>query len=741
MNSNPRQSAAVAAPTSSTPQIWRCAVPSPLRQLLDYLPAPGAPGKPGCRVRVPLGRRTVVGIIVEITGESALPAQQLRPAEALLDTEPLLSVALLQLLRWVSDYYIHPPGEVLPLGLSPRERRGEPSAPVGVPGLQLTLHGKGLPQGALSRAPQQAKLLAALQQGPASLSQLSELGISQAVIRQLLQKSLAARCDIAPARRWSARQPLAANSEQQAAIDAIALSFGRFACHLLQGITGSGKTEVYLRLCAETIASGHQALVLLPEIALTPQMLERFRERFAAPVVELHSNLGDSVRDRNWACARDGHAAVVIGTRSAVFTPLQNVGLIIVDEEHESSFTQQDGLRYSARDVAIKRGQINDCPVVLGSATPSLETLANVYRQRFQRHQLTARAGVAQLPGRKIIDIRGLALDAGLSTPLIEAMTTTLEAGEQVLLFLNRRGFAPALTCHDCGWVGECRHCDARMTIHRQPPRLQCHHCGAEQFIPATCPDCASRRLLAAGVGTEQTEIALGRHFTQVPIHRVDSDTVRTRSAMSALREALAPGNPALLVGTQMLAKGHDFPHVTLVGVVDADALLFSPDFRGEERLLQLLVQVAGRAGRGERPGQVLIQTRHPEHPLMQGMLTHSYEQQANLLLRDREQRRLPPYGALALLRADSPTRQTGMDFLDEVARQAKQRDLGCSVVGPLGTPMARRAGMHRTQLVIHGGERRIVGAAVRQLAAIADNIKRPARLRWFIDVDPVDAI
>ncbi len=683
----------------------------------------------------------MTGLIVEVCASSEVDPGKLRAAEALLDSHPLLDPPLLQLLNWVAGYYIHPPGEVLQLALAPRERRGEPPAATGIPGLKLSLRGSGLPDGALKRAPKQAMLLKQLQAAPLSLDATRELGISSAVVRELIDKGLAERCDLHPPAHWDSRDALTANPEQRLAIDAIVGTLGEFCCHLLQGVTGSGKTEVYLQAISATLAQGRQALVLLPEIALTPQMVERFRARFAAPVVELHSGLSDGVRDRNWAAAREGHAAIVIGTRSAVFTPLLKPGLIVVDEEHETTFTQQDGLRYSARDVAVKRGQIYGIPVVLGSATPSLETLDNVERGRFRRSLLTARAGQATLPDREIIDIRALALEGGASNALLNAVRDTVDRGEQALLFLNRRGFAPSLTCHDCGWTAECQHCDARMTIHRRPARLQCHHCGAGNHLPASCPSCHSRRLVAAGVGTEQAEQVIASHFSDQPIYRVDSDSVRTRQAMVSLREQLAEQRSGILIGTQMLAKGHDFPNVTLVGVVDADALLFSPDFRGEERLAQLVTQVAGRAGRGQRPGRVLIQTRHPEHPLMAGLLTADYESQARLMLAERRQRGLPPAGALALLRADSKRAADGIAFLAQLGHAAAPTQLaGCRLVGPLATPMARRAGMSRAQLVISGPSRTAVGAATRHLVSVAQTLKSSG-VQWFADVDPIDPI
>ena len=663
--------------------VWRCAVPTPLRRLFDYLPPQGWSGdiEPGSRVRVPFGHRTLVAVVVSQSTTSDLPSARLRHCTAVLDTTPLYSATLKQLVQWAAEYYQHPVGEVWPLALSPGERRGHAERPLGSPGIKLTLRGSGLAPDTPHGAPKQANLINLLRTHPLTLDKVKTLGFQRSVIKALIEKDLIEACEILRPEPWRTKTaPLTANPEQQSVIDIVRSSLHHFQVHLLYGITGSGKTEVYLQTIATCLNQGRQALVLLPEIALTPQTLARFEARFDAPVIALHSGIGDAARDRAWAAARHGHAAVILGTRSTVFVPIHRLGLIVVDEEHDAAFIQQDGLRYSARDVAIKRAQLEGCSVLLGSATPSLESWHNAEKQRYQRHVLSQRAGDSQLPEQRLIDISGLELSAGLSTELISHIEQTLTNGQQVLVFLNRRGFANALLCHDCGWSSDCPDCDARMTLHKTPPGLHCHHCDRRSSLPNHCPSCNSRRLVGTGIGTQQTEAFLTERFATYPVIRVDSDTVTSKAAIPALIDQLASADPVLMIGTQMLSKGHHFPHVTLVAVVDADALLFSPDFRGEERLLQLLTQVAGRAGRDRKPGAVIIQTRHPEHPLIQG-LDAPYHTLLPDLLRQRAQTHLPPYGALAVIRCDSHSKQEGLDFLH--ALKVGHRQLRLTTLAP----------------------------------------------------------
>lgn len=730
------------AKTPVEPAIWRCAVPSPLRRTFDYLPSEGCHGAatPGARVTVPFGNRSVTAIILSITAESSVEPAKLKAATALLDEQPLYIDTQRALLSWAADYYQHPLGEVLPLGLSPRERRGQPERALTETGIRLTARGQGLPDGAPHRAPKQAALVSRLKSGPLPLAELKTEGFSPAVMRALKDHTLVEDCELATEAAWQTRSPpLPANAEQQYAIDQIVAAAETFSVHLLYGVTGSGKTEVYLQSVADCLNRGRQALVLLPEIALTPQTLARFESRFEAPVIALHSGMGDAERDRAWAASRRGHAAVILGTRSSVFVPLLKPGLIIVDEEHDAAYVQQDGFRYSARDVAIKRAQLEQCPVVLGSATPSLESWHNAELGRFQRHSLTKRAGAATLPALRQIDIAGLELSAGLSPELLNKIEAALGQRHQVLVFLNRRGFANALLCHDCGWSSDCADCDARMTLHKTPPGLHCHHCGRRSALPRQCPRCQSRRLVGTGIGTQQTETFLAERFADFPVIRVDSDTMTSRQSMPGLIEQLGSGDPVLMIGTQMLSKGHHFPHVTLVAVVDADALLFSPDFRGEERLLQLLTQVGGRAGRDGTPGEVLIQTRHPDHPLMQH-LGRPYHTALPALLNQRSQAGLPPHGALGVIRCDSQDRQEGLGFLSQI-RNGVTAPRGAQIIGPLPAAMARRKNRYRSQLVISTKSRSMLAKVMADLITAAEATRQSHRLSWSVDIDPYESL
>ena len=728
--------------------ILRLAIPSPLRRLFDYLPPSGMSAaaatalQPGQRVSVPFGSRKVTGYLVQVCPDSELPESALRHADAVLDDAPLVPATLLQLCDWAARYYHHPPGEVFAAAFPAALRQGRAHQAGGSRGWRLTTRGMGLPAGALARSPRQAEALALLQSAPAVANDLfRERGISGAVLRSLAAKELVEQCTLAqlPIAATS-RAGLALNPEQADTLAALLKAREGFSCHLLEGVTGSGKTEVYLQFIADCLDRGRQALVLIPEIGLTPQTLERFRQRFAATIVTLHSGLGEAERYRAWEAARDGSAHIVIGTRSAVFTPLQNPGLIIVDEEHDGSYKQQDGFRYSARDVAVKRGQLENCPVLLGSATPSLESLHNAAAGRYQLHRLRQRAGASSLPSIRAIDVRRQELQAGLSTTLLLAIDQTLQAQQQVLLFLNRRGYAPTLQCHDCGWVAQCSACDARLTVHRRQGQLRCHHCGAGMRMPQRCPQCHGSSLITAGLGTEQTEDYLSRRFSQWPVFRVDSDTMQARHAMRDLVCLINRGEPGILIGTQMLTKGHHFPGVSLVAVIDADALLFSADFRGEERMAQLLTQVAGRAGRAEQPGEVLVQTHYPDHPALQAMLTVGYGDQARAILAQRQAAGMPPAGQLVILRTDCSDSACGEQFLQTVRSQTEPAlPPGARLIGPLPAPMQRRAGKYRCQLILLAPDRRAAQLAAGMLVARAETVPARRGLKWSIDVDPLD--
>jgi primosomal protein N' (replication factor Y) len=728
--------------------VLRVAIPSPLRCQFDYLPPEHFNFEtihglqPGVRLRVPFGTREVTGYLLEVVAESDVPATKLKPVLEVLDSAPLVDTALLQLCRWAADYYHHPLGEVYATLFPPRLREGKSVKPAGTPGWQLTVRGKGLPDAALPRSPRQAQVIDMLRLHPVvAQSQFKASGVSGAVLRKLQDMALIEPCIISNyLHSPQSKQGLALNSEQAATLWQLQDAEDGFGCHLLEGVTGSGKTEIYLQLIADCLQRGQQALVLVPEIGLTPQTLARFQQRFEAQIAVLHSGLSDGQRNQAWDAARCGTAHIVIGTRSAVFTPLRAPGLIIVDEEHDGSYKQQDGFRYSARDVAVKRAQLHGCMVLLGSATPSLETIHNALSGRYQHHRLTQRTGSGGMPQMKALDVRKQELQAGLSKEVIAAVDDKLRQGQQVLLFLNRRGYAPTLQCHTCGWIAECRDCDARLTIHRRQRRLRCHHCGGSSPLLQRCPQCHSDQLLASGLGTEQTDDFLRKHFQAWRVHRVDSDSMQSAGSMQALVDTINGGEPCILLGTQMLTKGHHFPAVSLVVVIDADALLFSADFRGEERMAQLLTQVAGRAGRAEVPGTVLLQTHYPDHPALLAMLTCSYAEQARELLKRRQESGMPPAGQLVVVRTDCADASYAEAFLQQLReRSTAQLPREARLIGPLPSPMQRRAGKYRCQLLLTAPNRRAAQGAARLLVAHAEQLPPKHGLNWSIDIDPQD--
>ncbi len=527
------------------------------------------------------------------------------------------------------------------------------------------------------------------------------------------------------------------SAEQQQAVSTIGASLGRFQPFLLDGVTGSGKTEVYLALIEQVIAQGKQALLLVPEIGLAPQTVRRLRERLGVSVQVLHSNLAEGDRARAWLRARSGEAKVILGTRSAVFTPLPQAGLIVVDEEHDSAYKQQEGFRYHARDLALLRARALDVPVVLGSATPSLESLANVKAGRYQSLHLRARPGAIRPPQVQIVDMRAQRLEHGLSPALLAAVADTVARGEQALVFRNRRGYAPVLLCHACGWHAECPRCEHPLTLHAGRRQLICHHCDYSSRVPEQCPACQAPDLKPQGQGTERLEEALAARFTDVPVLRVDRETTRRRDAFEQLLEGLHEDRPAILVGTQMLAKGHDLPNLTLVAIVGVDEGLHSVDFRASERLAQLVVQVAGRAGRASKPGRVLLQTHHPDHPLLRQLLAQGYAAAASSLLDERRSIDLPPYGHQVLLRADAHQREHVDAFLADA--HAALAGASLQIAGPMPAPMPLRAGRHRGQLLIEATSRSALHAVLRPWHQSLWRLPSARRVRWSLDVDPID--
>ncbi len=727
-------------------KILRVAVPSPLYRCFDYLaPKHAEYLRPGMRVRVPFGKRYPIGVLLELREDTSVPAETLRPILSVLDTEPVLSAELLALSCWAQRYYHHPPGEVFTTLLPVLLRQGQAARRKAPLLWRLTTAGHtALAKGVLRRAQRQRELLEYLAQYPAGVSseQLrSAMPAGSGIARVLRDKGWLEQVEVFPcsARQITSAPPL--NAAQQAAVTAVCSVLGSFSVFLLDGVTGSGKTEVYLRIVEAVLAQRRQALVLVPEIGLTPQLLVRFATRFPGPMAVLHSGLSQQERLNAWLLARDGTASVVIGTRSAIFTPLKNPGVIIVDEEHDISFKQQEGFRYHARDLSVMRARQAAVPVLLGSATPSLESLFNMQRGRYQRLCLPNRVGNAVPPPIEVLDVRRQPMEEGLSIPLLHRMHTHLAQQGQVLLFLNRRGFAPTLICHECGWIGQCQRCDARLTLHLRRCRLICHHCGTEKSIDVACPLCGSIDLRAVGQGTERIEQILKREFPAIGIARMDRDSTRRKGSLQALLKDIHNGERSILIGTQMLAKGHHFPNVTLVGILDADQGLFGADFRTSERMAQLIVQVAGRAGRAEKPGTVIVQTHHPQHPLLQILVYEGYSAFAAAALLERQDAELPPFTCQALLRADAIVPELPRAFLAQALESGSSLRRDVELLGPVPAPMERRAGRYRAQLLVQAQRRRQLHAFLEEWLEQLENLKLARKVRWSIDVDPQDLL
>lgn len=722
-----------------------------MRQVFDYLPpkVPDLPAlQPGLRVEVPFGKGRKVGILLAVAADSEVEPGRLKRAIAILDESPLLSKEDLELLTWASRYYHHPIGEALAAAFTTLLRRGESTAQATPRRLCAELMGCPDADRRVQRAPRQADLLRRLLEAPAGLTAEALASLDwdwQGAAGALVRKGLAVwREGIPGPAPANPAVPdaslLRLNTDQEAAVAAVAEACGRYQAFLLDGVTGSGKTEVYLRLAGQVLARGGQAMVLLPEISLTPQLEARFRARMPAPVAVFHSALSEGERRRAWLAMQRGEAGVLLGTRSAVFTPMKSPCLFVLDEEHDTSFKQQDRFRYSARDVAVMRAKLARAPILLGSATPSLESLHNARSGRYRLLRLPERAGGARPPDFRLLDIRGQRLREGISPRLAAAIGETLARGEQALLFVNRRGFAPTLICHDCGWVARCRNCDANLVIHLGEGRLRCHHCGREQALVRACPACGAGELQPLGLGTERVEAALSELFPAARIARLDRDSTRRKGRLLSLLGDIRAGRVDLLIGTQMLAKGHHFPGVTLVGIVDVDAGLYSIDFRAGERTAQLIVQVAGRAGREERPGSVLLQTRHPEHPLLQVLVRQGYAGLADACLAERRAASLPPFSYQALWRAEAAEPETPDRFLRGLAEQAARLSIpSLRVLGPAPAPLARRGGSHRRQLLLQSEQRAQLHAAVDRLLAIVPELRESRRVRWSIDIDPAD--
>lgn len=665
------------------PNIVRVAVPSPLRNSFDYLLPPELDSgelQIGVRVKVPFGKRQLVGVVTEFVFDSKIARAKLKPIIDFVDKDPLFSPILMKLVVWSSNYYHHPIGDVILNALPKLLRQGRSA----------------------------------------------DFSESCCLIKKTVLTSITS---------------IELNHHQQIAVDTINANHG-FGIFLLDGVTGSGKTEVYLRVIDQVINSGKQALVLVPEIGLTPQIVERFQKRFAVNIAVFHSKLTDKERLEAWLQAKNNLASIVIGTRSALFLPLTNLGMIIIDEEHDASFKQQSGFRYSARDLALVRAKFENISIILGSATPSLESFHNAQLGKYVHLHLPERAGQAIHPSFHIIDMRNKKITAGLSDVLIQKIQAHLDNNGQVLLFLNRRGYAPTLLCQSCGWIAKCSRCDARMTLHQQPQYLHCHHCGTMWPLLQKCSNCNSDNLISLGFGTERLEEVLQRNFPNNLIMRIDRDTMSRKNKMQEILLAIQDNKYQILIGTQMLAKGHHFPNVTMAAIINADNGLLSADFRAGEHVAQLIMQVAGRAGRSERPGEVYIQTYNPDHPLLLSLIKNGYSDFVVKNLQERKLAQLPPFSYFVVLGAESKVKDLALKVLSECKEQlAVSIGNKIKLFGPIPALMYRKSGYYRAQLLISSSDRNRRHDFINKLIQSMNELKSANKVRWFVDVDPLENI
>jgi primosomal protein N' (replication factor Y) len=700
--------------------------------------------------------------VIERATQASIGSDSLKRITELIDATALLDEPLLRLLHWASRYYHHPLGQVIAAAVPRALRAGQPALPrqelwrcrtAPVPLTPAAL----MPAAPdpLARAPRQRALLALLRSAPEGLpacALAARLPGWREAARALQGRGMVERhfCTLTGGVDGAAATPMplmpsapvdggpSLSEAQREAVAAVEAAAGAYGAFVLRGATGSGKSEVYLRCSEGVLARGGSVLVLVPEIALTVQLVDRFRSRLSAPLALLHSGLTDAERLAAWRAAWSGQARVVLGTRSAVFAPLPQLGLIVVDEEHDSSFKQQEsGCRYSARDLSVARARQAQVPVLLGSATPAFDTLHNLERGRYRRLALPRRPDQPEAPRLALIDLRAHASSQGLATPVVEALRRHLAARAQVLVFINRRGYAPTLLCTGCGWIAPCAQCDARLTVHRSGGQLRCHHCGASEPLPTHCRRCG-HAAKPVGQGTERVEETLQRLFPTEALVRLDRDTAATPAELQARMQALREGSARILVGTQIVTKGHHFPGIALAVVLNADQGLFGTDFRAAERLAQTIVQVAGRAGRERCRGEVLIQTEYPEHPLLQSLLAGGYEGFAAAGLRERALVRWPPFGHLALLRASATTAQRAWGFLG-AARACAPVDAAVRVLGPVAAAMARRAGRFHAQLLLESAQRAALHRLLDRWLPLIGELREGQGVRYALDVDPIE--
>lgn len=728
------------------------AVPVPLKQLFSYTTEQVV--AVGARVQVNFAQRYVVAIVMQVQTaeqwqqENDFPLSKVKPITTCLDTQAVLSNQWLRYGKWLASYYHYSLGETLHALLPVMLRKAKPCLPAVTQYLALHAGVRANASELIAKLPTNAHkrkaLLSELMQGEQALTTLKK-NYSSSLLKTVLNDGLVSLVEqpyqpvVWHTQTTSilAQSQLQANAEQGLAIGGISSGLENFACHLLDGVTGSGKTEVYLQVIAEVLQRQKQVLILVPEISLTPQTVRRFVQRFAVPIAEIHSGMSNKARFKVWQQVQNEEVAIVIGTRSSVFLPFAQLGLIIIDEEHDDSFKQQDGLCYHARDFALYLAKQTQIPVVMGSATPSLESLYKAQQGRYQYWQLSNRAGNAQHVQASLVDCRQQPLQCGLSEQTLATMQRHLQAGQQVMVFLNRRGFAPAYICQDCGEVKHCHGCERPLVVHRAQQVLKCHHCGWQERITPTCQRCHGQNMQATGMGVEQLATGLASLFPQYQVARLDSDTIAHRDALATLLDDIVAQKYQLLVGTQIMAKGHHFRNVTCVCIVDVDAALFSADFRMPEKLTQLITQVAGRAGREHLPGELLLQTHQPGHPILQDWLHNGYAHVAQLLLAERQAQQLPPYQYQILLRAEHAVQATSFAALQTMAQVLRHPQ--AQVLGPMAAGIEKRQHRYRFYLILQASERKLLHQIVQTNFTQLTDMAQQYRVRWGIDVDPVD--
>ena len=723
----------------------RFAIAIPLYKIFDYTIDVADRAEVGTRFRLPFANGVKTGVLLSTSDTSLHDSARIKAAGQRLDREPVLCGHMLALAQWMADYYLQPLGEVLFQCLPGYLRGANLEKPARLKLWRIVDADTDTIAAMRQRSPRQYEICRAIEQAEAGLTALQLRAINpnwHQAVHALEKKGLLewVWAEKEAGTVVDAELPVLSD-EQNLVLSEIEARLDCFAVHLLDGITGSGKTEVFLRLIQSRLAAGLQVIYLVPEIGLTNQLIERVRQRFGEQFAISHSALTDLQRYQAWDRFQRGQVAIMLGTRSSLFSQCERLGLIIIDEEHDHSYRQDDGIRYHARDVAIKRAQMLDIPILLGSATPSLESISNCEREHYFRHRLDHRPTRFAPPGLQLLDVRNSKLEYGCSARLFDKIEQHIQQRGQVLIYLNRRGFAPVVMCHECGWQALCQHCDARLTLHQSVQRLLCHHCGFTRALPRVCPDCGHAEIKHYGIGTEQLEQGLRQRYPDIPVLRIDRDSISSREDLRLRLQQLQQGDPCILIGTQMIAKGHDYPSITLSVILDSDQALFSASYRASERLVQTVFQVAGRSGRGDRQGEAILQTRFTQQPLMQSLVKQSYREIARNLLQERRGVAFPPYARVVMFRADAVLLEQALAKLEEIkSLLSTARRFGeVSCIGPMPALMTRRIGRYRAQLCLLAADHRALRSVLHQTMPQIQQVSSSARVNWTIDVDAYD--